>query len=336
MSEAEKEKIAVVVVSHNRKKLLGECLDSLLKQTYPLDAIYIIDNCSTDGTCEYLMDKDFVSLTVPAVAGPLETVKIIPLPLFSNKKVEICYIRMEENTGGAGGFHEGVKRCHQTGYDWLWLMDDDLVVCDDSLRTLVEKKNSLRLSLGRSFILNSLVLSKEKKDNNTFAFPMQELSKKGYPKMGVFYKHLSEITDKLEDGLYEWACPFNGTFIPNQVISEVGLPNSQLYIKGDEKEYFWRVLKKFRIYTVVKSRAFHPEFKDSGFDWKEYYNIRNMFVVNKYLNLSFLRNAKLVFRSIFRGLTNGKGGMVLVFHALKDGALRNLGRKEGIGKWLNM
>ena len=45
-----KEKIAAVVVTYNRKELLFQCLDALLKQTYPLDAIYIIDNASTDGT----------------------------------------------------------------------------------------------------------------------------------------------------------------------------------------------------------------------------------------------------------------------------------------------
>lgn len=49
-------------------------------------------------------------------------------------KPKIHYVRMNENTGGVGGFHEGVKR----GYDkkdikWLWLMDDDAEAYDNSL-----------------------------------------------------------------------------------------------------------------------------------------------------------------------------------------------------------
>ena len=43
---------------------------------------------------------------------------------------------MHENTGGAGGFHEGVKRAYKKGYDWLWLMDDDVEVKEDTLEKL--------------------------------------------------------------------------------------------------------------------------------------------------------------------------------------------------------
>jgi GT2 family glycosyltransferase len=336
MSEDKQEKIAAIVVTYNRRQLLVECLDSLLNQTCPLNAIYIVDNCSVDGTCKYLVEKGVVDSPLNPIVEPLEAVKRISLPSSPDKTIEIHYIRMHENTGGAGGFCEGIKRGYEAGYDWLWLMDDDLVLSDDSLKLLVEKKNILRLSYGYSFILNSLVFSKEKADNNTLAFPMQELTKKGYPKIGVYHRYLSDIESKLGDGLYQWACPFNGTLIPRQVITEIGFPNSELYIKGDEKDYFWRALKKFKIYTVVNSKVFHPEPKNNEFTWKEYYAIRNMFIVNSHLNLTILRNAKLIFKSIVRGFRNGKGGLVLVFHAIKDGLLRNLGRKEGVNEWLNM
>ena len=46
--------IAAVIVTYNRKELLGENIQMLLKQTYPFDQIIIVDNCSTDGTDEYL------------------------------------------------------------------------------------------------------------------------------------------------------------------------------------------------------------------------------------------------------------------------------------------
>ena len=47
-------RVAAVVVTYNRKELLMECLEALLRQTRPLQAIYIIDNASTDGTPELL------------------------------------------------------------------------------------------------------------------------------------------------------------------------------------------------------------------------------------------------------------------------------------------
>ena len=47
-------KVSAVVVTFNRKELLIECLEALRRQTRPLDALYIIDNASTDGTEELL------------------------------------------------------------------------------------------------------------------------------------------------------------------------------------------------------------------------------------------------------------------------------------------
>ena len=50
-----KDTTCAVVVTYNRKELLIECLESLRSQTRPLNAIYIIDNASTDGTPNLLL-----------------------------------------------------------------------------------------------------------------------------------------------------------------------------------------------------------------------------------------------------------------------------------------
>ena len=42
--------MAAVVVTYNRKEYLADLLPSLLGQTRPLQAIYVVDNASTDGT----------------------------------------------------------------------------------------------------------------------------------------------------------------------------------------------------------------------------------------------------------------------------------------------
>ncbi|MCG4650613.1 glycosyltransferase, partial [Bifidobacterium longum] len=72
------EKIACVVVTYNRKKLLRENLLALLKQTYSRFDILVIDNHSTDGTYKYIKD------------------------LLENER--IIYINTGKNLGGAGGF----------------------------------------------------------------------------------------------------------------------------------------------------------------------------------------------------------------------------------------
>ena len=48
------ESVAVVIVTHNRADLLTRMLDGLVAQTRPVDAVYVIDNASTDHTAEVL------------------------------------------------------------------------------------------------------------------------------------------------------------------------------------------------------------------------------------------------------------------------------------------
>ena len=50
-------KITVVMVTYNRSKVVSEAIDCLQKQTYPIENIIIIDNCSTDDTLEVLSKR---------------------------------------------------------------------------------------------------------------------------------------------------------------------------------------------------------------------------------------------------------------------------------------
>lgn len=107
------DRIAAVVVTYNRKSLLGECLDGLLRQTHTIDAIFILDNASTDGTQEFLKDRGYL------------------------QEERIQYVRLPSNTGGAGGFHAGLRYAFDAGYDWFWLMDDDVEAFPDGLEKLL-------------------------------------------------------------------------------------------------------------------------------------------------------------------------------------------------------
>ncbi len=322
-----REKTAAVVVTYNRKELLVECLLSLLKQSYSLDAIYIIDNNSADGTLDYLLGKDLVHPPVGIESEPSETVKAVAPMALSDSPIEIHYVRMPENTGGAGGFHEGMKRAVAGGFDWLWLMDDDLWAAPEALAALVRKKDALR---GERVLLNSLVLARDQADGDTLAFPLQELTARGYPRRGIYHWRLSEVQDQIHDGLYRWACPFNGTFLSARVVAEVGLPNKEFFFWGDEKDFLWRAAQRFPLYTVVDSRVFHPPARDTGFDWRQYYNIRNMMVVNRHFNLTGLRNLRLIVRSLVRGARHGRTGLALVLRAIGDGRAGRLGKRNDL------
>ena len=106
-------KIAAVVVTFNRKDLLVECISALMRQTRPLDAIYLVDNASTDGTPELLAAAGFLSIPI------------------------LHYRRQQHNVGGSGGFHDGMQAAFADGHDWIWVMDDDAEPHEDALVRMV-------------------------------------------------------------------------------------------------------------------------------------------------------------------------------------------------------
>src|SRR4051812_43764609 len=86
--------VYAIVVTHNRRGLLEECLRALEAQTRPPDRVLVVDNASSDGTPEMVREA-------------FPEAELLALP---------------DNEGSSGGFHEGMKRAHAEGAEWLWLM----------------------------------------------------------------------------------------------------------------------------------------------------------------------------------------------------------------------
>jgi rhamnopyranosyl-N-acetylglucosaminyl-diphospho-decaprenol beta-1,3/1,4-galactofuranosyltransferase len=113
---------AAVVVTFNRKELLSECLDALLRQSQQLNAIFIVNNASSDGTKFYLQEHGYLDNPV------------------------IRYIELTHNMGGAGGFHVGMDAAHKAGFDWVWVMDDDTEPYLDALEKMETWKRYPRVT----------------------------------------------------------------------------------------------------------------------------------------------------------------------------------------------
>ena len=116
------ERVVAIVVTYNRKHLLKENLECLQKQNADNLDILIIDNCSTDGTEDYI--KDYIG------------------------QENVYYIKMEKNLGGAGGFNIGIKEAYKRGYDYFWIMDDDTMPKEDCLQQLLKADEILKGNYG--------------------------------------------------------------------------------------------------------------------------------------------------------------------------------------------
>ncbi len=239
-----KETVCVVLVTFNRKKLLLECLEVIKKQTRPVDAIYIIDNASQDGTPELLKSESYIPKLPPFNLTEPYEIEHQVRNLIDGNLIRIYYVRMHENTGGAGGFHEGIKRGYEKGYDWLWVMDDDGLPEINCLLYLFRGYEIVKTEglIGSTFVAAPTVKNRENKNELAFDIP---------------HRFLIEHNVILANG---WGSFFNGVLIPKEVIKTVKYPLKEMFIWGDEVEYYKRIIKNgFNVLTFRNAILYHPK-----------------------------------------------------------------------------
>ncbi|RLG16455.1 family 2 glycosyl transferase [Candidatus Pacearchaeota archaeon] len=325
--ENKKETVCAVVVTYNRKKLLLECLEALLKQTRPVQGVYLIDNASTDGTPELLLEKGYIKKLPPEnLTEPWEKEFEIK-NLIDGQVVKLHYVRMHENTGGAGGFHEGVKRAYEKGYDWLWLMDDDGLSAENTLYSLLDTARKTKI-----FYVGPLIICK---DNREWLFaPFNDM------KVEDFFKKFGDnvlIKGKLPT--------FNGSVVHRKVVKEIGCPDKDLFIWGDEDDYRARTLRAgFEVAVTTSAIYYHPQlfkwkkgkllWKTFKYEvtsiWKSYYQIRNhtYLTIYKGQRYNFLKDfLKNIVIDIF--YRKEKKLIAIKYHikALFDGIFKRMGRR---------
>jgi len=245
--------VVAVVATYNRKELLCECLDALLRQTYRLYKIVVVDNASTDGTHDALEAGGYVS------------------------RDEICYLRLSKNIGGAGGFYEGMKYVQNNiSYDWQWIMDDDTIPYEDSLEQLMRGYGTIVGTHPQrkvSFLASAIYL-----ENGTMGnWPVVDLRRLHDEKIGWL-----EFADRGILKIHDAA--FTSIAVSHFAVSKCGLPCRDFFIWGDDYEYTTRLSTYCApAYCVSKSKALHKRINVGWIDTATspmrirftYYNARN-------------------------------------------------------------
>jgi rhamnopyranosyl-N-acetylglucosaminyl-diphospho-decaprenol beta-1,3/1,4-galactofuranosyltransferase len=151
----------------------------------------------------------------------------------------------QENTGGAGGFYTGMKYAYEKGYEWFWMMDDDGFPAEDGLEQLLNGAKKYNLDYANALVVNI-------EDRFSLAFRV--------------IKGKINIDDYKDiDIVYNAASPFNSTFINRSIPEKIGFIKKEMFIWGDETEYFLRTKKNdFSTGTIVKSIHYHPKNKQSS------------------------------------------------------------------------
>ena len=273
--------VCAVVVTYNRKNLLIECLEALKKQTTPIEGIYIIDNASTDGTPDLLKEKGYIKELPPVnLTEPWEKEFEIK-NLVDCNPIKIHYVRMHENTGGAGGFYEGVKRAYEKGYDWLWLMDDDTLPQEEAMSKLLEKIYELK-NVNLGFVTSKVLWI----DGTPHIMNIPSIKPLVNNIPFNFYENKNVLVVE--------SASFVSLLLNRKVVKKIGLPIKEFFLWADDVEYTLRITKHgFLGFYVKDSIVIHKTKTNYSskdvYDWRFYYNVRNwLWIYKKYYKQKFI------------------------------------------------
>jgi GT2 family glycosyltransferase len=243
--ESMTEQIAAVVVTYNRSDKLGRVLDSLLAQSRPVEHIVVIDNASTDSTPELLATYR------------------------DHTKVKV--VRLDTNTGGAGGFAAGMEHAYELGADWVWIMDDDCYTEENALEKLLEGHTAAEAELGYKVPYSCSLVR----------FTDGSICEMNNP---VATWDWGRLIAKGQNAVVIRNCSFVSVLIPRRTIAKYGLPLVEYFIWFDDMEYTLRVSVDGPGVQILDSVATHDmpvnrgvNFGDlnRGNAWKFYYGARN-------------------------------------------------------------
>ena len=218
---------AIVIVTYNRQELLAGLLDSVLGLTVAPWRVVVVDNENSVETARIVADfakRSDVRWGVDeddpdAMGGTSRT----------------AYIGMETNTGGSGGFSEGVRRAFDLGAEWFWVMDDDVAVEPGGLETLARWSGEAEAVMG------------QRRDFDGGHFFWQH---RFWPRLAIYNPLSRNSWRPGERYKLANALCFEGGFFSRGVVEKIGLPDARFFIYLDDALYGYLASKVTPVYYV--------------------------------------------------------------------------------------
>jgi GT2 family glycosyltransferase len=245
------ESVAVVIVTFNRADLLTRMLDGLAAQTRVPDAVFVVDNASTDHTREILTAR------------------------VEHPELPLQVTHSEENLGGAGGFRLGVRMAYDAGHDRIWLVDDDVVPATNCLEVLLAADEPCVAAI-REDVRGHLV-EKAALDFD-LSNPLAMRPKRAA--VDDTYTDRAGMPERVELENVS----FEGFLFRREVVDRIGLPDASYFIFYDDVDFAVRARRAgYRIWGMrdaVLVRQLDFDQQHALDTWKGFYMFRNLFVVH--------------------------------------------------------
>jgi rhamnopyranosyl-N-acetylglucosaminyl-diphospho-decaprenol beta-1,3/1,4-galactofuranosyltransferase len=242
----------IAIVTYNRSALLTRLLESLVRMDPTPGHIVIVDNASVDDTA------DVVESFRPRIDS------------------EIVYRRLETNTGGSGGFSEGMRLAYELGSEWIWLMDDDVEVIPDGLERMGAWAPRFKSIQGRRYDYDGSEFYWQYRVAEPLGIPIP-YAPAGFDESGF---------KEMNSGCFE------GMFIHRDIVAKIGLPDPRFFIYWDDQMYGWLasrlttsvIVNEFvlRRTREIKQHDFGVRHMNASSNAYRYYIMRNRAYIKKY------------------------------------------------------
>ncbi|ACZ31561.1 glycosyl transferase family 2 [Xylanimonas cellulosilytica DSM 15894] len=216
--------VAAVVVTFKRQDLLARLLDSFREMGAKPATIVIVDNENS-----------------PATAALVESLRA---DLAGES--DVVYAPQETNTGGAGGFSAGTGIAYESGAQWIWLMDDDVVVLPGALERLRywTDRTDADLAAGLPLAQTHGVYQGQRLnyDGSPFYWQYHFLNRLAIPNPIAPRPFGAGKGAPRTGRVMNTAC-FEGGIFHRDVVTRIGLPDPRFFIYWDDTIYGYLAAK---------------------------------------------------------------------------------------------
>ncbi|WP_428355698.1 glycosyltransferase family 2 protein [Methyloprofundus sp.] len=314
-------KILIIIVTWNKKSYVLDLLNSLSTLTFPRDQldILVIDNASNDGTVEAL-EAEFSDIQI---------------------------IRNSENLGGTGGFNTGLAWAFEQAeaqYDYLWLLDNDVVVHQNALSELVTLLDSqtdiaiagsTMMQLDYPWRINEMGAFVDRgRGTLLFNRHLQEVPgwrEKTLPELLVGDADLSKKLDYCQPSMDVDYVAAASLLIRAPVAKQAGLW-MDFFIHFDDVEWCLRIAQSgHRIVVSAKSLIWHVSAIAKVPSWILYYDNRNvLYLLDKHSDPLAIKNTQrwILKKTLYYKLLGKDDLAQLHLQALEDYDRGAMGKKD--------
>lgn len=258
--------VFIIILNWNRLGDTLECIKSVRLLNYQNYKIILVDNGSMEGSSDVIREK----------------------------YNDIVLIKNMENLGYAEGNNVGIRFALSKGADYIWLLNNDTVVDQNALGTMVDVGEKL----SECGILGSKIYYFDQPEIIWFAGATINWRKAVSNHIGQNQKDHAKY-DSIKEVERVTGCSM---LIKRDVCERIGLMDEKLFLYAEELDWCVRAKKAgYKILYIPDSKVYHKISLSTGDNYGvifNYFNTRNfLYVIQK--NMSFPKREYYLINALY-------------------------------------